>query len=212
MNARHLALSGEWMTPTKYVEAARTTLGFIYRDPCGSELSNERVRASHLHTKDDDGLSEDNRNWGSTLLVNPPGSCSEPELEEDGESLLLDMRGKPVLSFPGCGDFVSQGKRRTVCSCQLVKRYWRNLVRCWQQGWVEGFVWVGFSLEQLQSLQGTALLAPTDFALCFPAKRIAYDRAGVASKAPPHGSFFAYGGSRPEVFARMFGQFGAVKR
>jgi hypothetical protein len=198
LNARHLSLSGAWMTPLPYIEASRQTLGHIYRDPCGSELSNTRVKASYLNTREDSGLSPENRDWGSTLLVNAPGTCK-----------LVDEHG--VVSFPGCGTFLDNGKPRQSCSCQLVKQFWENLVRCWMEGWVEGFVWVGFSLEQLQSLQDVAPLSPLDFPLCFPRKRVKYDLPGGASKSPPHSSFFAYGGPRPEVFKAVFSRFGRVK-
>lgn len=110
----------------------------------------------------------------------------------------------------------------------LVAEFWRKLLR-------ERFetphpilaaVWIGYSLEQLQTLQcAGATQTPLDFPTCFTSKRIAFveneaKRAARIEKlkalgkkpneksSPSHSNYITYLGPDAEAFARVFGKFG----
>jgi ParB family chromosome partitioning protein len=59
----------EWYTPAVYIEAARKVLKQIDLDPASCAEANETVKASHMFTTEDDGLSQD---WLGKVFLNPP--------------------------------------------------------------------------------------------------------------------------------------------
>ena len=59
----------EWLTPPKFIEAARTVLGKIDLDPCSTAFANSRVNATKYYSAEDDGLSHE---WTGTVWLNPP--------------------------------------------------------------------------------------------------------------------------------------------
>lgn len=70
MNILHSSKSTEYYTPSKYVEAARRTLGGkIDLDPASCLLANQTVKAKKFFTKEENGL---NRVWRGTVWLNPP--------------------------------------------------------------------------------------------------------------------------------------------
>ncbi|MES2341664.1 MAG: DNA N-6-adenine-methyltransferase [Pseudomonadota bacterium] len=86
--------------------------------------------------------------------------------EEDG--LRRDWRGRIYLNPPG-----GEG---------LVPAFWRKLMEEHRAGRVIAFVWMGYSVEQLQTLQDDPLPlldpdpppSPLDFPICVPRRRIAF--------------------------------------
>jgi hypothetical protein len=155
-------------------------------DPASSEEANKRINASVIYTKEMDGLKE---SWAGKVFLNPPGTC---ELEV-------------------CGDIpTTTGKKRTRCNCNLVVKFWHRLWTHFALAEVDQFCWIGFSLEQLQNLQGKAHKSPVDFALCIPNKRISYVDAEGNKNQPTHASYIAYGGANLNAFCENFGVFGAI--
>ena len=61
----------EWYTPTRYIEAARETMGAIDLDPASCAEANEAVRAAKIFTIHDNGLM---RHWSGRVWMNPPYS------------------------------------------------------------------------------------------------------------------------------------------
>jgi len=61
--------NNEWYTPAEYIEAARRVLGTIDLDPASSDVANEVVKATHIYTDKDNGLSQD---WSGNIWMNPP--------------------------------------------------------------------------------------------------------------------------------------------
>ena len=110
----------------------------------------------------------------------------------------------------------------------LVADFWCRLMRAWETGEIEAAIWVGYSMEQLQTLQNADTIAtPLDFSMCIPRKRIAFvenaaKRAARIAKLtaagktpnlgsqPSHANYITYLGHDPSRFARIFDQFGQV--
>lgn len=95
-----------------------------------------------------------------------------------------------------------------------VKLFWRKL-----QAWIAAdtlrrAIWVGYSLEQLQTLQiGGPGPIETAAAICYPRKRIAFlDAAGVPRNGPTHANYIAaLGINGAGRFRATFEQFGEVR-
>lgn len=139
--------------------------------------------------------------------------------EDDG--LKQPWSGRVFLNPPGEKD---QHKR------PLVPQFWRNLMVRWFYRDISEAIWIGYSLEQLQSLQnaGAGGQTPLDFAMCIPRRRIAFveNEAKKAARIakliaagkdpneksqPSHANYVTYIGPNGEAFKRVFGQFGVVR-
>ena len=111
----------------------------------------------------------------------------------------------------------------------LVQSFWNALVTEYRiiKG-VEQAVWIGYSLEQLQTLQVTANETPLDFPMCVPSRRIAFveneakkaarlEKMIAAGKkpnqksSPSHANYITYMGPNVDEFARVFSKFGRVR-
>jgi len=67
--------SDEWWAPTWLIEASHEVLGRIDLDPASTPLANERVRAEHIFTKEDNGLEQE---WFGNVFLNPPSKRADP--------------------------------------------------------------------------------------------------------------------------------------
>lgn len=56
----------------------------------------------------------------------------------------------------------------------LVSEFWIKLLDERAAGRVTQAIWIGYSLEQLQTLQGLGCAPPLDFPICVPSRRIAF--------------------------------------
>jgi ParB family chromosome partitioning protein len=95
----------------------------------------------------------------------------------------------------------------------LVREFWRHLVAGYIFGQVTEAIWIGYSLQQLQTLQtdGRGPASRADF-ICYPRKRIAFvNEQGMPSKAPTHANYIAYMGPNADQFAIHFIRFGEVR-
>jgi|SRR5579862_978476 len=109
----------------------------------------------------------------------------------------------------------------------LVNAAWDKLMSSLR---VTAFIWVGFSLEQLQTLQSAKHKThPLDFYLCIPSRRIAFIEATARKEArraacarqgggpfkekasPSHGNYIAGWGMTDHAFHAAFDQFGVVR-
>lgn len=113
----------------------------------------------------------------------------------------------------------------------LVTEAWQKLMHSFE---VKQFIWIGYSLEQLQTLQGavstkTFLRSPLDFPMCIPRRRIAFleneaKKAARIAKAklkgkvakeiadsPSHANYVVYYGPHTVDFGRVFKQFGECR-
>jgi hypothetical protein len=112
----------------------------------------------------------------------------------------------------------------------LVDQFWAKLEREYRRGEVTAAIWIGYSLEQLQTLQNAAVdRTPLDYPLCFTKRRIAFIENTAKREArwqkwqanedlnkpkwkekgsPSHGNYICYLGRTPDRFAAAFGEFG----
>lgn len=137
-----------------------------------------------------------NKAWRGNVLLNPPGGR-------------INGNWEPVKA----------GGESSA------KAWWFKLVSEWTNGGVDRAIFIGFSLEMLQTSQvdtpstagGDLLALPLDFALCFPSRRIAYDINHEMSRkkgaSPPHASFIAFLPNNVKenlTFKKEFSKFGRV--
>lgn len=122
----------------------------------------------------------------------------------------------------------------------LVKKFWVKLIGDYYltNSPVTQAIWIGYSLEQLQTLQNTGWSSPLAFPMCVPKQRIAFieneakrvarlakidaenvvrvakgeklKRRSERADGPSHANYIVYLGSRVETFRREFSQFGQV--
>lgn len=121
----------------------------------------------------------------------------------------------------------------------FVAEFWHRLIDAWEAREITAAIWIGFSIEQLQTLQGYEVRSPLAFPFCVPDRRIPFvestakreirrralleenrgrRREGLELKAwkeaaaPSHANYVTYIGRAPARFARVFGTIGEVRR
>ncbi len=150
---------------------------------------------------------------------------------EDDDGLAQPWRGRVFLNPPG-----KKGEG-------LVPKFWMKLVESYgliDDGQrVTQAIWIGYSLEQLQTLQNTRVKTPLSFALCVPRQRIAFieneakriarlaaidaenvirrdkgeklKRRSEKADGPSHANYISYLGPNSGRFRAVFSVFGQVR-
>lgn len=133
---------------------------------------------------------------------------------EEDDGLSQSWTGRVFLNPPG----------------GLVVEFWWALMLAWRNQHITQAVWIGYSLEQLQTLQSSDVVdfpTPLDFAMCVPRRRIAFveneakkaariEKMTAAGKvpnqksSPSHANYITYLGDQPSKFVQVFGAFGQV--
>jgi hypothetical protein len=113
-----------------------------------------------------DPASDDEAN----LVIQATTICTEDDnglyLEGEGTRVHRPWHGRVIVNPPG----------------GMVKPFWNAFVLQWLLGNMTAGIWIGYSLEQLQSLQNgvseqverTARVLPTDYPMCVPSRRLAF--------------------------------------
>lgn len=196
---RHSSESAEHYTPPYLVDHARYTLGAIDLDPASCQEANERIRATSIFTREDDGFT---RAWRGNVFLNPPGGLSDDQ----------QRPVKPKCRLNGlCG--LPPGHTHTGVEASQ-KKWWFKLAREFTSGRVTAGVFICFSVELLQNTQvetPTDMPIPLDFPICFPSRRVPYLKpGGKVGMQPPHASCVIYLGEHVTRFASSFAQIGRV--
>ncbi len=111
--------------------------------------------------------------------------------------------GNVFLNPPG-------GKTKNVSNQAI---WWMELINEFLMGWVDQAVFVGFSIEMLQTVQQTPGYCspnhhPMSYSICFPSRRISFrDESGEEQKSPPHANFISFLSRDEEAKQRFFNEF-----
>lgn len=152
------------MTPEYVVTAARRSIGEFDLDPASTPEANKLVDAERIFTEKDDGLR---RKWRGNVFLNPPG----------GAFALHEPR---TIGDPGRWGYTRS--RQAL--------WWLKLMIEFEMNRTKRAIFVGFSIEILQSAQQLKCLQPVHFPMCVPRKRIPFDKwvngARVTQPQPGH--------------------------
>lgn len=92
----------------------------------------------------------------------------------------------------------------------LVTAFWEKLLEELEKGHVSQAIWIGFSVEQLCTLQDSPLY-PLDFATCILRKRLAFTKeSGESGGSPSHGNYITGLGIERDLFSSCFGSLGKI--
>ncbi len=90
----------------------------------------------------------------------------------------------------------------------LVNAFWQKLM---SEPAGAQIVWIGYSLEQLQTLQSHNLVTPLNFSMCVPTRRIQFVApSGRKAGSPTHANYITYIGDNKDAFDEVFSEFGQV--
>lgn len=198
----HLSESNEHFTPVDIIVAARNTLGGkIDLDPASSPEANVRVLAGRFYSVENPGHD---KIWqAETVFLNPPGGICDENFRQ-----VIKKKGSTpsCIESGACGLPPGHTHPRPESSA---KRWWYKLAHHWVSGHVDAAIFIGFSLEMLQTFQVDApagLVHPLDMPLCFPRVRVPYDKFDgkqiAKGASPPHASFIALLPPRSTAFKR----------
>lgn len=179
-NILHSSASQEHPTPPEICYAAREVLGRVQLDPATSPEFNHHLCADRIFTRESNGLAHP---WWGTVFLNPPGGALTGE--EDA----------PIRERWQTGSRAVAWWRKLVTECDKPA-----------PDDVTAAIFVGFTLEILQSAQDPAWLSPMHFPFCVPAKRLRF-----GGDQPTHANVIVYIGPAVEKFVSVFSEFGMVK-
>jgi hypothetical protein len=208
-NPRHSSASFEHGTPPPYVSAVWEVLEQIDLDPASSARFNGVVEAAEYFNLAKNGLKQ---RWRGKVFLNPPGGL----VDRDGRPVYIKTKTRASCTLTGLCGLLPGHKHEGVESSAKV--WWFKLASEWDLGRVEEAIYVGFSLEILQTTQVErvdGLPVPLDFMTCFPSERVKYlseDENGklTPGEQPTHSSFFTYIGPNTSKFREVFSKFGRV--
>jgi hypothetical protein len=194
-NAKHSSESTDHYTPVAIVEAARAVLDVIELDPASCEIANQYIGARRIFTIADNGFAQ---RWTGRVFLNPPGGICD----DQGRPVVRKRQGEPGCTISGSCGLAPGHEHKGVTSS--AKAWWRKLATAWEAYDVECAVFVGFSIELLQSAQGLDVANggrdstpdPLDFPICVPRQRLEFLREtkrGLEPGAQPtHASVVVY--------------------
>lgn len=212
-NPRHSSATFEHGTPPDIVDAAHEIMGGIDLDPASCEKANSYVEAAEYFEKEDNGYR---LAWHGRVFLNPPGGL----IDATGRPVYIKTKARDACTISGACGLKPGHKHEDVGSS--AGRWWKKLALEYMNKHVEQAIFIGFSLEILQTSQveDDGLPLPLDFPICYPKRRlqfIALDKAGIVpGDAPTHASFIAYLLPRVlpfdarERFVKSFSKFGRV--
>ncbi len=96
----------------------------------------------------------------------------------------------------------------------LVKEFWIRWVTEYLAGHFKMGIWVGFNIQQLQTLQNIHTTSPLDFPFCIPNKRLKFYNPAIDEKKsrPAHANYILFSGPLRmyRTFHRVFTPIGKV--
>lgn len=189
----------------------------IELDPASCPIANTVVRAERIYTLSDNGYSLP---WSArSVWCNPPGGFM------DGYGRLV-IHASKKHKRPACVETGSCGLPAPHTHTNVrpaAGAYWDRMVRLYVEGHVGEAIFIGFTIQLLQTTQQSVgnKISALDFPRCYPRQRIAYDRpstGGARERAasPPHASVIIYlplrsrYAERVDAFCRAYNHIGKV--
>jgi len=189
-NIQHSSESAEHYTPVRIVDPSRELMGGIDLDPASNGAANKYIRAIKFYTKRRSGLT---KQWYGRVFLNPPGGLCDAE----GRTVINAKAGRPSCRDSGACGLPPGHTHQGVTSS--AKFWWNKLVQEYVSGRVEQAVFVGFSLEILQSTQvpyDNRAVLPLHFPCCYPSERVRFlqEQEGqlVEGDQPTHANVLVY--------------------
>lgn len=190
---QHSAGTPEWSTPTEVIDIARMVLGKIHFDPCSSLRWNTRVGAERFGSLP----------GGGGHVVDSLKSAWLPHFPR-ADHVLANILPSDLLRAP---EYVKEHAYNVFLNPpgsedgELAKRAWALLDFFHRYHWISSAFYVGFSLNQLQTLQNEPKRASgaiaggrsplhRSFIRCIPRRRLEYFGEKGAGEQPSHPSFF----------------------
>lgn len=204
---QHSSTTNEHYTPDYIVKAARLTLDQIDLDPASTKSANRLVKAKKIYTMEQNGLIKP---WKGNVFLNPPGGL----VDKDGRRVIRSNKRagvRPCSETGECGLAVGHKHVGTMSSAVC---WWKKLDWEFRSGNVENAIFVGFSIEILQTTQSLGGHLPTNFPLCVPRERIPFDRIEdnkrVKGSQPTHANVIVCMTDDEEVEERFLVAFSEV--
>jgi hypothetical protein len=204
------ANKGEWFTPPEIIKRVHAVMGGIDLDPASCAKANTIVGAKQFFTAADDAL---NRPWHGRVFVNPPGTCPRGVVERYEDSYTGTIVVKEER-FSVCG-------KTKVCTCDLPRKFWNKLMLEFSEGRVSCAIYLGFSLNQLATLQassvpgleGCTFKSPLDFPICVLRQRLKFldSETLLPVPGPTQHNFVSYVNGSGMKFRAEFSSLGACK-
>lgn len=173
-NARHSSESSEHYTPPEVIDIARQAMGGIDLDPASCALANTLVGAAEFFDIDDNGLECE---WHGRVFLNPPGG----KIDANGFRVVKDCTVTGACGLPPMHEH-----KEPVTSAS--KTWWFKMAREFIEGRIDSAVFLGFSIEILQTTQvkpPDGLPTAADFACCFPSRRLSFLSPNVEGQLVP---------------------------
>ncbi len=194
-NIRHSSISNEHYTPKDIVRLSRKTLGYIDLDPASSYKANQTIQAFQYYDKESNGFT---KNWFGRIFLNPPGGWCDLK----GAEVIKASGNRPGCTATGaCGlspDHVHDGMQSSAAA------WWKKLMTAWLAGNISSAIFLGFSIEILQTTQTSGVRSPLTFPICYPKQRIKFVREdGEVGASPPHASCIICVSAHQEAIERF---------
>lgn len=174
-NIRHSSETVECYTPVWLVDRGIYVTGGFDVDPASCEFANRAVRATRIHTAEDNGLWQP---WYGRAMVNAPGGL----VDFYGRTIIRKSRGREGCTVTGaCGLPPGHVHKKPTSSAAA---WWWKLCYEWLSGRTTVGLFIGFSLELLQSAQALGGPQPLDFLYCVPKDRIDFDEVVDGERVP----------------------------
>lgn len=187
----HSSESNEHFTAPDVVGGGRELMGSIELDPASNHWINDFVvKADCIYTKADNGFLQP---WIGNTFLNPPGGLCD----DKGQLVLRATKKRKDCRLTGeCG--LPPGHEHKGVTSSM-KQWWFKLAKEWTRGRVPQAIFVGFSIEVMQTTQNNppnGLPMAIHFPFCIPRKRLRYwNRQGdklVEGSSPTHASVLIF--------------------
>lgn len=192
-NSKHSSASNEHYTPEYIVEPSRKCMNGIDFDPASCDQAQKIVKATKFGSYVPGTLGSFDLGWNGNIFLNPPGGTLR--IKKDDSKELVDYK-KSISEKYGTGS-------HTVA-------WWRKLVQEYDIGNTSQAIFIGFSIEILQTAQtNNTLRNALSFPICVPKERIKFIKEdGSVGKSPTHANVIIGVGVDSAKFKQEFKHIG----